>query len=82
MGFWVPADDADRAVRQARDYLSGGTESRFCGPGGTWPEPEWLTAQIVEITALCSGPSDVPGLDVLLDGGRPAWLLLPGDGTP
>ena len=35
-----------------------------------------MDAEIVEVAAHCGGPSDVPGLGVLLDGGRPAWLLL------
>ena len=78
MGFWIPADDAGRAVRQARDYLSCGTEVQvlWAGPGGTWSEPEWVDAEIVEVAAHCNGSSDAAGLDVLLDGGRSAWLLL------
>ena len=78
MGFWIPADNTGRAVRQARDYFSCGTEVQvlWSGPGGTWSEPEWVDGEIVEVAAHCKGSSDAPGLGVLLDGGRSAWLPL------
>jgi hypothetical protein len=35
-----------------------------------------VDAEIIEVTAHCGGPRDVPGLGVRYDGGRPAWMLL------
>ncbi len=65
LGWWVPADDAGRALRQARDYADGVTAAiMWAGPGGTWPEPAWLDARITGVTGGGHDGAAVPGLSV------------------
>ncbi|MCW2919266.1 MAG: hypothetical protein JWN52_7334 [Actinomycetia bacterium] len=65
-GWWIPADDAPHAVRQAHDLLGDRPQVNvlWAGPGGTLPEPTWVRVQVTEVNERSTGPQDVPWLRV------------------
>ena len=65
-GCWIPADHAPHAVRQAHDFLTEDlrVEVLWAGPLSSWPEPQWVVVEIVEVNAHSTGPIDAPWLRV------------------
>lgn len=66
LGWWIPADSAPHAVRQATAYLAENTrvQALWAGPAGSFEEPVWVLVDVVEINQHSSGPEDVPWLRV------------------
>lgn len=67
-GRWIPADDAPRALDQARRFLARRPKVRvlWAGPGGALAEPVWIRTQVAEINAHATDPGvdDAPWLQV------------------
>jgi hypothetical protein len=86
LGWWVPADDAGQALRQARTYVQGLAGAQILWAGPDFPEASWIQGTITGVTAHSSGPRDAPAIDVELEkdvsgapglrAGRPITLLL------
>lgn len=86
LGWWVPADEASQALRQAWEYVDGVASAQILWAGPDFPEALWLHGTVTGVTAHCSGPRDAPAIDVQLENdvsdvpglraGRPITLLL------
>ncbi|WP_410570481.1 hypothetical protein [Amycolatopsis sp. cmx-4-61] len=65
-GWWIPADDASHAVRQAREFLTDNlrVDVLWAGPAGSWPEPAWVSVAVVEVNAHSTGPDNTPWVRV------------------
>ncbi|MGP4104389.1 hypothetical protein [Nonomuraea sp. KM90] len=64
-GWWIPADTAEHAIRQAHDFLNGHpqVDVLWAGHRGLYPEPTWVRTQVLQVNER--GAGDVPGLRVL-----------------
>jgi len=77
LGWWIPADDAAQALRQARDYLTGLSELEMLwagGPDGRWRKPRWIEASVEQVPA--PGDGGDPALAIRYDGGQLATALV------
>lgn len=66
IGWWIPADDAPHAVRQAQSFLTANPriDMLWAGPSGFLPEPIWVCVDLLHFNAHSTGPTDVPWISV------------------